>query len=154
MSEQVDAPSRREVLATGGAAVLAAALAPRIAFADPAAAEAEIERRFGDRPMEESRIKLDMPQIAENGLVVPMSVTVESPMTVDDYVKAVHFFADGNPAPSVASFYFTPAGGKAVASSRMRLAKSQSVIAVAEMSGGTLHTTSAKVKVTVGGCGG
>jgi sulfur-oxidizing protein SoxY len=154
MSEEVDAPSRRAVLAAGGAVLLAVVLAPQMAQADIAAVEAELRRLFGDRPMDESKIKLDIPQIAENGLVVPLSVEVESPMTVDDYVKAVHLFADGNPAPSVASFYFTPANGKAVASSRMRLAKSQSVIAVAEMSNGALHMTRSQVKVTIGGCGG
>jgi sulfur-oxidizing protein SoxY len=154
MSDEVDAPSRRETLAMGGAAVLAAVLAPRMAQADVAATEAEFKRMFGERRMEESRIKLDLPQIAENGLVVPISVLVESPMTSDDHVKAVHIFADGNPAPPVASFYFTPANGKAVASSRMRLAKTQTVIAVAEMSNGALHMTKAQVKVTIGGCGG
>lgn len=153
MSEKADTPSRRAMLAAGGAALLAAVLAPRMAQADITAVEAELKRLFDDRPMSESKIKLDIPQIAENGLVVPLSVQVESPMTVDDYVRAVHLFADGNPAPSVASFYFTPANGKAVASSRMRLARSQSVIAVAEMSNGSLHMTRSQVKVTIGGCG-
>ena len=154
MSEEAGAPSRREVLAAGAAAMLAAVIAPDMALADIAAAEAELKRLFGDRSMDASKITINLPPIAESGLVVPISVAVESPMTVDDYVKAVHLFADGNPAPPVASFYFTPANGKAVASSRMRLARSQSVIAVAEMSNGALHMTRSRVKVTIGGCGG
>ena len=68
MSDEVDAPSRRAVLTTGAAAVLAVALAPRMALADVAATEAELKRLFGDRPMNESKITLDVPQIAENGL--------------------------------------------------------------------------------------
>lgn len=154
MNEEVDAVSRREVLTGGAAVMLGVLLTPPIALADTAAMEAEFRRQFGDRPMTEGRIRLDLPQIAENGLVVPLSVQVESPMSVDDYVKAVHLFADGNPAPPVASFHFTPANGKAVASSRMRLARSQSVVAVAEMSDGSLHVARSHVKVTVGGCGG
>jgi len=154
MNQEVGAVSRRDVLAGGAAAMLAVLLAPRHALADTAMTEAELKRQFGGRPMTEGKIKLNLPLIAENGLVVPVSVEVESPMTVDDYVKAVHLFADGNPAPPVASFHFTAANGRAAASSRMRLAKSQSVIAVAEMSDGSLHIARSQVKVTVGGCGG
>lgn len=154
MSDEAGAPSRREVLAAGIAAILAAVIAPSMALADIAATEAELRRLFGDRSMDAGKITINLPPIAESGLVVPISVAVESPMTVDDYVKAVHLFADGNPSPPVASFYFTPANGKAVASSRMRLARSQSVIAIAEMSNGTLHMTRSQIKVTIGGCGG
>ncbi len=153
MCDEFDTPSRRVLLVAGGAAILAAALAPREALADITSTETELRRLFGNRPMSQDKITLDVPRIAESGLVVPISVIVDSPMTVDDYVKAVHLFADGNPAPAVASFYFTPANGKAVASSRMRLAKSQNIIAVAEMSNGALHTTRSQVKVTIGGCG-
>jgi sulfur-oxidizing protein SoxY len=154
MSAESDAVSRREALALGGSAALALVLAPDIAQADIPATEAALKRLFGDRPMEESRIKLDLPPIAENGLVVPVNIEVESPMTDEDYVKVVHLFADGNPAPPVASFYFTPANGKAATSTRIRLAKSQTVIAVGEMSTGTLHVARAEIKVTIGGCGG
>jgi sulfur-oxidizing protein SoxY len=154
MSDVVGAPSRRAVLAIGGAAMLAATLTPRAALADISATEAELKRRFGDRPMDASKVRLELPPIAENGLVVPVRVEVESPMTGADHVKAVHLFADGNPSPPVASFYFTPANGMAIASSRIRLAKSQTVIAVAEMSHGALHVARADIKVTIGGCGG
>jgi sulfur-oxidizing protein SoxY len=154
MIDVLSAPSRRGVLAMGCAAAFAAMLAPRLAIADPAAVEAELKTLFGEKPMEEGKIKLDIPELAENGLVVPLVVEVESPMTEAEYVKAVHIMADGNPAPRVASYYFSPANGKAAASTRMRLAKSQTVIAVAEMSDGTLHMTKAAIKVTIGGCSG
>ena len=100
------------------------------------------------------RITLELPQIAENGNTVPISVEVDSPMTEQDYCKAVHLFADKNPLPDVASINFTPVCGKAKASTRMRLAKTQNVVAVAEMSDGSVYTAKAEVKVTIGGCGG
>ena len=85
---------------------------------------------------------------------MPLTVEVESPMTEDDYVKAVHLFADGNPVPTVAKMNFTPRSGEAVASTRIRLAKTQKIHAVAEMSDGSFFTAAQEVKVTIGGCGG
>ncbi|ABD09058.1 thiosulfate-binding protein SoxY [Rhodopseudomonas palustris HaA2] len=147
-------PSRRDALAFAGLAGLAALLAPRMAFADVAAVDAEIKKLYGDKKPESGKIKLDVPEIAENGLVVPVNVEVESPMTEADYVKAVHVFADGNPLPGIVSYKFTPACGKAAASTRMRLAQTQNIICIAEMSDGKLYSTKASVKVTIGGCGG
>ena len=94
------------------------------------------------------------PAIAENGLVVPLGVDVESPMSEADFVKALHVFADGNPNPGVVSFYFTPMMPRATVQIRMRLAQTQNIVAVAEMSDGKLFTTKREVKVTIGGCGG
>jgi sulfur-oxidizing protein SoxY len=85
---------------------------------------------------------------------VPVNVEVESPMTEQDYVKAVHIFADGNPAPDVVTYRFTPASGKAAASTRARLAQTENIICIAEMSDGKLYMAKANVKVTIGGCGG
>lgn len=137
-----------------GVAALALAIAPRLAKAEVQAVEAELKKLFGDKAIAEGRVKLDVPQIAENGLVVPMNVDVESPMTEKDYVKSVHVFADGNPQPHVVSYHFSPKSGRASASNRIRLAKTQNIIAVAEMSDGSLHMAKAEVKVTIGGCGG
>jgi sulfur-oxidizing protein SoxY len=75
-------------------------------------------------------------------------------MTDADHVKAVHVFAEGNPLPNVISYKFTPACGKAAASARMRLAQTQNVVCIAEMSNGTLYRANATIKVTIGGCGG
>jgi sulfur-oxidizing protein SoxY len=148
------AATRRQTLQWAGIAAAAAILAPRMAMADEKAVADELKKLYGDKKMEAGKIKLDVPQIAENGLVVPVDVTVDSPMTDADYVKAVHIFADGNPQPGIVSYMFTPALGKAQAATRMRLAQTQNIIAVAEMSDGKLYTTKAEVKVTIGGCGG
>lgn len=147
-------PTRREALTLAAVAGLAAFLAPKMLLADEAAVAAEIKKLYGDKKMESGKIKLDVPEIAENGLVVPINIEVESPMTDSDYVKAVHVFADGNPLPGVVSYKFTPACGKASASTRMRLAQTQNIVCIAEMSNGNLHMAKSNVKVTIGGCGG
>ena len=146
--------NRREALVLTGMAGLAALLAPRMAIADEQAVAAEIKKLYGDKKFESSKIKLDIPEIAENGLVVPINIEVASPMTDADYVKTVHVFADGNPLPGIVTYRFTPACGKASASTRMRLAQTQNIVCIAEMSNGSLHMAKANVKVTIGGCGG
>lgn len=144
--------SRRAIFAMAGACVVTLAV-PRMAWAD-AAAEAEMAKILAGRTPKDGGIKLDIPSIAENGLVVPLTVEAESPMTDADHIKAIHVFADGNPNPLVASFLFTPAAGKAAASTRIRLAQTQNVVVFAETSGGEIRKASAEVKVTIGGCGG
>jgi sulfur-oxidizing protein SoxY len=145
--------SRRQTMQVALAAAVAA-MAPQMAFATPDKVQEELKKLFGDKKPAEGRIKIDAPQIAENGLVVPVTVEVESPMTAASHVKSLHVFADGNPLPGVASFKFTPESGRAVASTRMRLAQTQNIVCVAEMSDGALHMAKAEVKVTIGGCGG
>lgn len=149
-----NAATRRETLKAGAISAVAIALAPRLAHADAAAVDAEIKKLIGDKKPADGKIKLDVPQIAENGLVVPINVEVESPMSAADHVKSVHVFADGNPLPGILSYTFTPESGKASASARMRLAQTQNIICVAEMSDGKLFTAKVQVKVTIGGCGG
>lgn len=146
--------TRRSVLRFAALAAAASVIAPGLAHADAKAVEAELKKLYDGKTMADGRVKLDVPQIAENGLVVPITVDVESPMTEQNYVKAVHVFADGNPLPGVFTFRFSPLSGRASASTRMRLAQTQNIIAVAEMSDGSLFTTKAEVKVTIGGCGG
>lgn len=146
--------SRRTVIAGASVSLLALMIAPHLALADATAVDEELKKLFGGKPMAEGRVKLDVPQIAENGLVVPLNLDVDSPMTASDHVTSVHVFADGNPAPHVITYRFTPEAGKASASTRIRLASTQNVIAVAELSDGSLHMAKAEVKVTIGGCGG
>ena len=146
--------TRRSTLTAGALAAFATLLGSRLAFADEKAVMAEIKKLYGDKPLGEGKIKLDVPEIAENGLVVPVNVEVESPMTEADYVKAVHIYADGNPQPGIVSYSFTPACGKASAATRMRLAQTQNIVCVAEMSNGALYTAKSNIKVTIGGCGG
>jgi len=149
--------TRRDVLAGGTAALFGLAglvSISGVAKADAAAVQALIDKISGGKAPQEGRVMLEMPQIAENGNTVPMSVSVESPMTDSDYVKHVHVFAEGNPTPEVASFHFTPMCGVAQVSTRMRMAKTQDIVAVAEMSDGSIFMNRVQVKVTIGGCGG
>lgn len=148
------ARNRRQVLALAAVGAAAILLRPLPSIAGPEQVAAEIKKLFGDKKTTEGKIKLDLPTIAENGLVVPLSFEVESPMTNKDYVKAVHIFAEGNPNPQVASFRFTPMSPKAAAAIRIRLAQTQNIVVIAEMSSGEIFTAKKEVKVTIGGCGG
>lgn len=157
MSEsiRIDVLSRREFVLGASAAAAIAAVVPL--SMTPAAAkdlDSAMKAVAGDAKPVVGKVSLELPEIAENGNTVPFTVNVESPMSDADYVKSVHVFANGNPQPDVASFFFTPASGKATATSRMRLAKTQDIIAIAEMSDGKFYMGKQTVKVTIGGCGG
>jgi sulfur-oxidizing protein SoxY len=154
MKLQVGRSSRREFFATLGAGLTVALISVSDAKAAPEDIVAEIKKMFGDKKLLDGKIKLDLPTIAENGLVVPLSFEVESPMTDADHVKSVTFFAEGNPNPQIASFRFTSLSPKAAASIRIRLAQTQNVVAIAEMSNGDVYIAKKEVKVTIGGCGG
>jgi sulfur-oxidizing protein SoxY len=146
---------RRQILISGASlAVVGVALPGRRAAADLPAMQAWMQSILGDRTAEGGRIVIDLPEVAENGNTVPITIEVESPMTDDDYVKAVHVMTERNPAPEVATFRFTPRSGRATVSTRIRLAESQPVHALAEMSDGRVYTASREVKVIIGGCGG
>jgi sulfur-oxidizing protein SoxY len=118
--------------------------------------EEALKRLLGDaQPITNGKLlTLELPEIAENGNMVPVTVSVESPMTEAAHVKAVHLIATANPQPSVVSFYFTLLSGRAAASTRMRLARTQDVVALAELSDGKFIMAKRPVKVTIGGCGG
>jgi sulfur-oxidizing protein SoxY len=144
--------NRRQTLALGAGAVSAAMLgAPALAKND---AEDAIKKFTGGKTPVQGKIKLDLPEIAENGNTVPMTVTVDSPMTEQSHVTEVLIVADENPRSGVATFHFSPASGIAEANTRIRLAATQDVIAVAKMNDGSFYTASKQVKVTIGGCGG
>ncbi len=115
-----------------------------------------LKRVFGGRPMKDgtSVIKLDIPPIAENGAVVPVSVEVNAPMTPASYVKNIWIVADKNRIPIVAKATLTPDAGQAFVGANIRLGETTDVRAVVEQSDGTLLTAKREVKVTVGGCGG
>lgn len=146
--------TRRTFLAAAATGVAAVMLAPAIALADSKLVADEIKKVTGDKAPKDGKIKLDLPSIAENGLVVPLAFEVESPMTEADYVKSVHIFAEGNPNPVVAAYTFTPMAPKAAASIRIRLAQTQKISVFAQMSNGDIYKTTKEVKVTIGGCGG
>jgi sulfur-oxidizing protein SoxY len=147
---------RRRLLLRGAALSAAAAtllVLPRLAQATPQGA-AELVRKLVHGALRQGRINLQLPEIADNGNAVPLTVSVESPMTEADHVTAIHVVADGNPNAGVFSARLGPANGKAELSTRIRLSSSQTVIALAEMSDGSVWTASREVAVTIGGCGG
>ena len=144
---------RREFVAAGVALITTTTLVGRAAEATLPDVRAAIGEILGEASAEEGRVSLELPEIAEDGYTVPLTVQVESPMTAEDHVKAVHIFADGNPLPHVAKMIFTPRSGEAVVSIRIRLAQSQTLHALAEMSDGRFFKTARAVTVTVGGCG-
>lgn len=144
---------RRLFLAGGAALMTVTATVGPSARAGVAEVQAAIDDILGDREAAEGRITLRLPEIAENGATVPLTVEVESPMTADDHVTAVHIFAERNPLPNVASMRFTPSSGEAIAATRIRLAESQTVRVLAEMSDGSVFAAARDVTVTIGGCG-
>jgi sulfur-oxidizing protein SoxY len=116
--------------------------------------EQAVKKVLGDAKPIEGKLLLDTPEIAENGNTVPFTVTVESPMSEQDHVKAVHIIATANPQPGVATFRFSPLSGKAAVAGRMRLARTQDVVGIAELSDGRFLMSKRNIKVTIGGCGG
>lgn len=146
--------NRREFVAGTAAAATFATWAVGESIAQAAGWEEAVKKIVGDAKPVDGKVLLDMPEIAENGNTVPFTVAVDSPMTEKDYVKAVHIVSTGNPQPGVATFHFTPQSGKAAVSSRMRLARTQDVLALAELSDGKFVQARRSVKVTIGGCGG
>jgi sulfur-oxidizing protein SoxY len=147
--------NRRQALALGagavGVAVLGASTGSALAKND---SEEAIKKFTGGKTPVQGKIKLDLPEIAENGNTVPLTVTVESPMTEQSHVTDVLIVADENPRSGVVTFHFSPASGIAEANTRIRLAATQDVIAVAKMNDGSFFIASKQVKVTIGGCGG
>jgi len=97
-------------------------------------------------------IILHLPEYAYDGSRVPFSIEVKSPMTETNYVRQVHVLAEHNPFPRIATFHFTPLSGKAFARTRIRLSKSQHVIAVAELNDGSILTARKWIEVTLNGC--
>jgi sulfur-oxidizing protein SoxY len=151
------ATRRQFLVAAGGLAGLAGgvALVPlgaRPAGATPAMMAAAIRDVVGESPVREGRITLDLPPLVENGNAVPMTITVDSPMSAADHVKSIHVFNEKNPQPYVATFHLGPRAGKAKVSTRVRLADSQKVVAIAEMSDGSFWSDSATMIVTLAAC--
>ena len=145
-----DPPTRRLVLF--GAAGSGLALYAPPAAASPAAMDEAIRALVGEATVERGRVKLELPPIVENGNTVPLTVTVDSPMSEADHVTAIHIFNEKNPQPYVAAFALGPRAGKAVVSTRIRLADSQQVVAIARLSDGSFWSDSADVVVTLAAC--
>lgn len=147
--------SRRKILKAagalaGGGVLLRLSLRP--AAATPEMMQDAVRGVIGEAPVNKGKVKLDLPPIVENGNSVPCTVAVESPMTAADYVKAIHVFNEKNPQPNVISVKLGPRAGRAAFSTRIRLADSQTVTAIAELSDGSFWSDAVDVIVTLAAC--
>jgi sulfur-oxidizing protein SoxY len=121
-------------------------------WATPDEVSQELRDIFGQTPIQEGRVELSLPALAENGNSVALGVDVDSPMSDADHVVSVHIFAEKNPLPRVVEFELGPLAGKASIRTRIRLADSQRVLAVARMSDGSLFSGAATIEVTQAAC--
>jgi sulfur-oxidizing protein SoxY len=149
-------PTRRALLA-GAAALPGAGMFSILAIsparaAKPDSLEAAIREFVGDAQVREDRVKLDIPPLVDNGNSVTLTVSVESPMSSADHVRKIAVFNERNPQPNVAVFHLGPRSGKAQVQTRIRLATSQKLVAIAEMSDGSFWSASADTIVTLAAC--
>ena len=141
-----------EAATLAGAVGIALPLAVNPASATPESMRAAIRKVVGEAPLNKGRVKIDVPPLIENGNAVPLTISCESPMTADDYVKAIHVFSEKNPQPNIVGVQLGPRSGRAAVSTRIRLADSQKVIAIAQMSDGSFWSNEAEVIVTLAAC--
>jgi sulfur-oxidizing protein SoxY len=147
--------TRRRFLGLAGSAAaigVVPGVSLRPAAATPETMTAAIRNVVGGAVVQTGKVKLDIPPLVENGNTVSMTVTVASPMTATDYVKSIHVFNEKNPQPNIGNFYLGPQSGRAQISTRIRLADSQKIIAIARLSDGSLWSVSADVVVTLAAC--
>ena len=153
---------RRDFFKKVGAVVAVSAVIPAMSFAGDAKPVGKNAMAFqvaldaitgGKTPAVSDKVKLKVPEIAENGAVVPVTVTVDSPMTDADYVKGIHILTTKNFNARTIDIHLTPANGEAMFSTRIKLGGTQEIVAVIELSNGEFLMASQSVKVTIGGCG-
>jgi len=147
--------TRRDALRSAGAIAAGVAFPTlwlRRAAATPADMRAAIAKVVGDAKLNVGRVKLEIPPLVENGNTVPCTVSVDSPMTPEAYVKAIHVFNEKNPQPNVISARLSPRAGRASIATRIRLTDTQTVVAIAEMSDGSFWSDSISVIITLGAC--
>lgn len=145
--------TRRALLAAGSAGAFTVLLQPWAAMAQPSAAlQAAIDRFTGGAPVQTGRVTLAVDAVVENGNTVPVTVNVQSPMTAEQHVRRIAVFTELNPQPEVAVFHLFPASGRAQVSTRMRMASSQNVIAMAQMNDGSVWQHRVAVSVALAAC--
>ena len=125
----------------------------RPAAATPEELVVALRETFGNRSIKSGRVKLEIPRLAENGGVVPVTISVDSPMTEQAYVKSIHLFAEKNHLPRILEVQLGPYNGKAVLTSRVRVATSQQLTAVAVFSDDSLWSAAADIEVVTSECG-
>jgi sulfur-oxidizing protein SoxY len=147
--------TRRHFLSIAGGAAAAGTI-PIVTLrplqATPAMLNTAIRNIVGEAPVRTGRVKLDIPPLVENGNTVPLTVSVASPMTADDYVKSIHVFNEKNPQPNIGNFYLGPSSGRAQISTRIRLADTQKVVAIARLSDDTFWQVTTEIVVTLAAC--
>ncbi len=156
---RIDASRRDFLIAAGGLAAgmlldPAGAAAPADA-AKPSTAlaiMAAIEKLVAGAPINQGKVKLELPPLVENGNAVPLTVSVDSPMSEREHVRSIHVFNEKNPQPYVASFRLGPRSGRARVATRIRLADTQTVVAICQLSDGSFWSDSADVVVTLAAC--
>jgi sulfur-oxidizing protein SoxY len=147
--------TRRQFLNLAGSVTVAGTISIvtlRPLEATPAMLTAAIRNVVGEAPLRTGKVKLDIPPLVENGNTVPMTVSVASPMTADDYVKSIHVFNEKNPQPNIGNFYLSPSCGRAQVSTRIRLADTQKVVAIARLSDDTFWQVTTDIVVTLAAC--
>ena len=147
--------SRRRFLGLAGGAAVAGAIPiviVRPAEATPATLASAIKQVTGGAAVQTGKVKIDIPPLVENGNTVPLTVSVAHPMAPEDHVKSIHIFNEKNPQPNIGNFYLGPHSGRAQVSTRIRLADSQKIVAIARLSDGTFWSVSVEVIVTLAAC--
>jgi sulfur-oxidizing protein SoxY len=154
MHRSDDSTRRQFLTLAGGAAVLGAVpiLTLRSTEATPAMLATAIRNVVGEAAVRSGKVRLEIPPLVENGNTVPMTVSVESPMTANDHVKSIHVFNEKNPQPNIGNYYLGPNAGRAQVSTRIRLADSQKVVAIARLSDDTFWSAGVDIIVTLAAC--
>jgi sulfur-oxidizing protein SoxY len=140
------------IVALTAPAAATAQLDPNLAANRKAAFQAALKKIVGDSPVRKGRVKLTLPPLIDNGNSVPLSIAVESPMSESDHVTAIHVLTEKNPLPDVVGIVLGPRAGRAAFSTRVRLADTQTVTAIAQMSDGSFWSDGAEVVVTLSAC--
>ncbi|MBT4891270.1 MAG: thiosulfate oxidation carrier protein SoxY [Rhodospirillales bacterium] len=158
MKQQTISLSRRQVLLYGSAALALTSIGSLWAVpaqASPKDAKQKLAELTGGAEISKGRIHITLPKLAHDGTRVRIKIQTDSPMTPDDYVRAIHILGERNTLPEIASYQFTPECGKAELITRIRLAKSQTIVAAAEMNDGSVYIAKARCNVArgAGGCG-
>ncbi|MBW7972616.1 SoxY-related AACIE arm protein [Bradyrhizobium sp. BR 10289] len=147
--------TRRQFLSLAGGVTVAGTI-PIVTLrplrATPTMLNTAIRNVVGEAQIRTGKVKLDIPPLVENGNTVPMTVSVASPMMASDYVKSIHVFNEKNPQPNIGNFYLTPSSGRAQVSTRVRLADTQKVVAIARLSDDTFWQVAAEIVVTLAAC--
>ena len=152
MRHRPDEISRRSVLA-GAVGILVLPLAADGALATPETMVEAMDEVLGKgAKIKPGRVKIELPELAENGNSVPLNLTVDSPMTAADHVKAVYVFSEKNPVSNVVRFHLGPRSGRASFATRARIADTGTVTAIAQLSDGSFWSDSVQVVVTLSAC--